>query len=134
MNQQFNLPPVQAAPTGAPPIEIKVAGVKKGDRKPLFPGYIHRLRELNEQAAAATGAEGIAGVVMREPDNAFDPNAIAIHCPALGMQVGYVPASDATWMAPIMDAGARYSVELLASIDPAHPNNPGIVAVLRAAA
>lgn len=45
--------------------------------------------------------------LAREADNPYDRNAIAI-CASNGRMLGYVPASDAVELAPILDGGARY--------------------------
>lgn len=42
--------------------------------------------------------------IVREPQNAYDSNAIAV-CNTKGEQCGYVPANMARWIAPVMDAG-----------------------------
>lgn len=42
--------------------------------------------------------------IVREPQNAYDSNAIAV-CNTKGEQCGYVPANMARWIAPVLDAG-----------------------------
>ncbi|MAT13932.1 MAG: hypothetical protein CMJ46_01525 [Planctomyces sp.] len=42
-------------------------------------------------------------LLCREPYNEHDPNAIVVHVD--GKKIGYVPAVEARWMAPILDAG-----------------------------
>ena len=42
--------------------------------------------------------------IVREPQNAYDSNAIAV-CNTKGEQCGYVPAKMARWIAPVLDAG-----------------------------
>jgi single-stranded-DNA-specific exonuclease len=44
--------------------------------------------------------------LVRQPDNTFDPNAIAVHFGAL--QIGFIRRGIATHVAPQIDAGARY--------------------------
>ena len=67
-------------------------------------------RELEAIAGPKT-EEGydlpIVGVLMREPDNQYDPNAIAVYAasPRTGhaLKVGYVNRDDAAAMAPGLD-------------------------------
>jgi hypothetical protein len=66
-------------------------------------------------------------VLMREPDNRYDPNAIAVHIPALDQQVGHIPRKTAEILAPMMDD----DVPLVAwvtwvRIDPDHTDRPGL--------
>jgi hypothetical protein len=46
--------------------------------------------------------------LRRDPDNAHDPNAIAVHA-AAGEQVGWVPRALASELAPELDAGGPWS-------------------------
>jgi hypothetical protein len=48
----------------------------------------------------------------RDPDNAHDPSAIAVHAPG-GPQVGWVPREIAAELAPELDAGAPWSAIVL---------------------
>ena len=50
-------------------------------------------------------------VLVREPDNRFDPNAIMVAGVLEGFQAGnikfgYIPKQTALWMAKLLDAGA----------------------------
>ena len=47
---------------------------------------------------------------MRQPENAFDPNAVAVHFGRL--QLGFVRAQIAARIAPNIDAGERYRAEV----------------------
>ena len=49
--------------------------------------------------------------VVRQPDNTHDPNAIALH-DAHGMQVGFFNRRLAGVLAPVIDAGVEYDVEV----------------------
>lgn len=69
----------------------KVAGVSFDDR----------------QQVARTLEPGEALVVEREPNNAYDPYAVAVRT-ADGRQVGYLKRLIAAAIAPQMDRGARY--------------------------
>lgn len=55
--------------------------------------------------------ESDALVLVREPDNRFDPNAIEIQGELPGfsdglIKFGYIPKQTALWMAKLLDAGA----------------------------
>ncbi|MGH2348903.1 MAG: single-stranded-DNA-specific exonuclease RecJ, partial [bacterium] len=62
----------------------------------------------NRQAAVGALAAGDPLVLTREPDNAHDPHAIRIST-AAGEQVGYLSARLAARLAPLIDAGERYT-------------------------
>jgi hypothetical protein len=68
----------------------KIAGVTIGDRQQFIKKYLH---------------EGDRLIVVREYNNAYDANAIALY--AGNYQVGYFPKKVAELLAPQMDAGSR---------------------------
>jgi len=122
---------------------IRIKGVSF--RKPHYPGNFHRLAEIMDQAqhSSITGvtswaditdgaAETPAVVLVRDPDNIHDPNAIEVHVPALGRDmgfVGFIPAELAVKWAPRLDADPVPIVEACVAqvaIDPAHPDKPGL--------
>lgn len=49
--------------------------------------------------------------IERQPDNEYDPNAVAVFEPH-GAQVGYLNRRLATVLAPVLDAGVDYDVEV----------------------
>jgi hypothetical protein len=51
--------------------------------------------------------------LRRDPDNPHDPNAIAVHGPGGGEQVGWVPRELAEEIAPELDAGRAWSAIVL---------------------
>jgi len=73
----------------------------------------------------------ITGTLRRNPQNPHDPNAIEVHGPT-GM-LGHLSASVASYMAPMIDRGIRYHVLLEPRIDPDHPENPGVTAIVTVA-
>jgi hypothetical protein len=91
----------------------RVAGVSfAGD----YPVNLYRLRDLMMGPTEAS--------LIREPDNQFDPNAVAVLC--AGDVIGHVPATIAARLAPVMDGGARYRVTGAAVlVNPEHPERPG---------
>lgn len=77
--------------------------------------------------------EGPAVVLVRNPANEYDSNAIEVHVPAIALgpdssgMIGHVPKALATRWAPLLDAGAQ----VLAWVDgvrvkKGHENRPGI--------
>ncbi|HUV09723.1 MAG TPA: HIRAN domain-containing protein [Acidimicrobiia bacterium] len=120
---------------------IRVVGVSF--RKPHYPGNLHRLSEIMDQAALSSitgvtswadidGAPETPAVVLcRAPDNPHDSNAIEVHVPALGKDafVGFIPADLAVRWAPRLDADPAPIVEAcvaMVAIDPVHPDKPGL--------
>lgn len=67
-----------------------------------YPDNLHGLHHL-----WITGA-GPELVLVREPDNAYDANAVAVVCD--GAVVGHLPASMAARMAPELDRGETWVV------------------------
>jgi HIRAN domain len=51
--------------------------------------------------------------LRRDPENPHDPNAIAVHGPGGGEQVGWVPRELAEEVAPELDAGRPWSAVVL---------------------
>jgi HIRAN domain len=51
--------------------------------------------------------------LRRDPENEHDPNAIAVHGPSGGEQVGWVPRELAEEIAPELDAGGEWSAIVL---------------------
>jgi hypothetical protein len=72
------------------------------------------------------GDEPLPVILVRNPDNEHDPNAIEVHVPAVGM-VGHLPAPLAAWFAPALDAGERWAASVEAiNVHPSHPDRPGL--------
>lgn len=98
-----------------------------------YPGNLLRLAELDGQARLK--GEQLAVVLVRNPDNFHDANAVEVHVPALGemAMIGHVPRGDAARLAPRLDAGERFLAEVRwVRLDPEHPEHPGIdIAVTR---
>lgn len=86
----------------------------------ILPG--HDGRRLDDDPA-----EGIAVLLIRNPDNPHDENAIEIHVPSIGAFVGHVPANVACRLAPDIDAGAVWQAEVNeVRTHPDYPDRPGI--------
>lgn len=104
-------------------------------------GYPENLRQLsmlpNAKAAYRTAPEFAEiteelrpeyspAVLIRNPENAFDSNAIEVHVPSVGM-VGHLPKRLAAMLAPEMDAGVKWRTGVVGVwIHPKHPDQPGM--------
>lgn len=73
--------------------------------------------------------EGPTVLLVRNPDNEFDANAIEVHVPSLGRRgfVGHIPKELAARWAPKLDGGwtAVASVGAV-PVDPEHLDRPGL--------
>lgn len=107
------------------PFSTKVVGVS------FVPSYPDNLYALDRSAIEAErDGEPLVAVLVRNPDNEYDANAIQVHVPALGDEwgfIGHLTRPIAARMAPEIDAGLRWGgyVESVL-IEPAHLDRPGI--------
>ena len=63
----------------------------------------------------------------RVHDNPHDANAVAVVCVATGGRIGWLPRHLAERVAPCLDNGGRYHVEITESVvHPDAPHNPGL--------
>lgn len=112
--------------------ESKVVGVSFA---PAYPANLHALEEAAGRAFIK-GEEGLAAILVRNPDNEFDENAIEVHVPAIGDEgmIGHLPRDLAAKLAPIIDDGMRWSGMVKSVyINPDHPDRPGIAIVVEQA-
>lgn len=88
--------------------------------------YCFKVAGTSHHEAALKAGDFSPGAPVRlerEPQNAHDPNAIAVYA-AAGRKVGFVPASHAKRLAPVLDGGA----ELVAlSMRGGRPREIGVV-------
>ena len=102
----------------------KVVGVT------FVPAYPDNLLDLElADSRARLDGEHLAVVLIRNPDNEYDSNAIEVHVPALGEHgmIGHLTRPIAARMAPEMDKGILWSAEVESVlIDPDHLDRPGI--------
>lgn len=109
---------------------VKVVGVTFVEG---YPNNLLHLRDVAMQAEAA--GERLAVLLIRNPANQYDANAVEVHVPALGSMamIGHVPREQAAALAPRIDAGERFLAEVSwCRIDPDHTDRPGIdIAVVR---
>lgn len=108
------------------PFTVKVVGVSF---RPTYPDNLYALDEA-WQRSVLDNDEPLAAVLVRELDNTHDPNAVAVHVPALGEEwghIGYLVAPIAARLAPEMDSGDRWGGEVVnVLIDPDFLDRPGI--------
>ncbi|HXG72126.1 MAG TPA: HIRAN domain-containing protein [Gemmatimonadaceae bacterium] len=98
---------------------VKCVGVTFGEN---YPDDLHALSDIY----ALPGSEKVAAVLLREPENPYDPNAIAVHVPALGNRIGHIPRDLAVRLAPEMDDGRHWLAqveEIL--VTPGQEHQPG---------
>lgn len=116
-------------------VTTKVVGVTFVDG---YPDNLYRLQEIAaENYLSAPGSfgnnerpEGLPVVLIRNPENAYDANAIEVHVPALGRSngmIGHVPRDLAARLAPLIDGGEEWQAAIVAVlVSPENPSNPGI--------
>jgi hypothetical protein len=95
------------------------------------PGYADRLGWLQAEHIRST-AEGhsIAALLIRNPANPHDGNAVEVHIAGVGM-VGHIGGGMARRLAPLLDNGERWRAVLdEVIVDPDHPTNPGIAVTI----
>lgn len=88
-----------------------------------YPENLHRLADLERERRRG---EPLAVLLLREPLNQHDPNAVAVHVPAVG-PVGHLNREIAGQVAPLLDTGrVRVLADLYVRIHPDHPDRPGL--------
>jgi hypothetical protein len=107
------------------PFAAKVVGVS------FVPGFPDNLFALDRVATEAhMKGEPLTVILVRNPANAYDPNAIEVHVPALGERwamIGHLTRPIVARMAPEIDAGVRWSAQVeQVLMHPDHLDNPGI--------
>jgi hypothetical protein len=111
-------------------IDCRVVGVT------FCPGYPATVTDLavmaTERLLDTDAMEPIPAVLIRNPANQYDGNAVEVHVPALGQQIGHLPRDVAATVAPLLDAGDRWLADVYeVVIHPEHPERPGIALLLR---
>ena len=94
---------------------IRLAGVS------FCPGYPRNLADLVPRLEhdGPVGAE-----LVREADNAHDPNAVAVHVE--GRMLGHIPAQFVPRLAERMDQGVTFDVAVTSvPVHEEHPERPG---------
>lgn len=105
------------------PVIVPVVGLTFQDG---YPGTIHQLRDLTETGFLAQD-ESVAVVLIRDPENQYDPNAVEVHVPVIGAMVGHLSREIAARLAPHLDADVKFNTYVDGvRVDAAHPDNPGL--------
>lgn len=104
---------------------LKVVGVS------FVPSYPDNLLVLGEAALTADNrGEPLVAILIRNPDNQFDANAVEVHVPALGEEyamIGHLTRPVAARLAPELDSGINWMAEVESVlINPEHLDRPGI--------
>jgi hypothetical protein len=93
-------------------------------------GVFNALAEFEDRGPVS---EPLPIVLIRNPENEYDENAIEVHVPALGRNgmIGHVPATDpplAAKLAASIDRGDQWNATLATVlIDPEHEDKPGVL-------
>jgi hypothetical protein len=105
--------------------------VERGLRVAAVAGAARHHGEALESQELGPGTEL---ELRRDPENEHDPNAIAVHGPGGGEQVGWVPRELAEEIAPELDAGRAWSAIVLreARVSPRDPRS-GLTMLLASA-
>lgn len=126
-------------------VEFKAVGMtfRQVDGENVYPANLLRLadefeaRQFDDVRGTGSGSGDVAIplVLIRDPDNEHDPNAVEIHAPALGRGdiafIGFVPAWLAEKLAPTIDRGDVWEARLdRVLISPDHPDKPGAQVIL----
>lgn len=109
-----------------PTFTTKVVGVSF---TPQYPANLHALDHEWREGRNDYGLEPLPAILIRNPDNEHDSNAIQVHVPALGAGafVGHLTSPIAARLAPELDAGVPWRADVVdVLIHPSHPDRPGI--------
>ncbi len=135
----------------APPkrFTVKVVGLTFVDDGRAYPANVHRVRVAHESRfahfidgrdddapyqaffqigyAAAALPEPLPIVLIRNPDNPHDTNAVEVHQPSIGGMLGHLPRDIAARVAPWLDAGHKLRVGVASVlVMPGSEDNPGV--------
>lgn len=107
---------------------------------PGYPNNVYRLTNIAaERFLTAPGdfmdyeggdPEALPVVLIRNPANEHDANAIEVHVPALGDHgmIGHLPRNVSSRLAPLIDSGEKWRAEITqVAINADHPDNPGVI-------
>lgn len=99
-----------------------IAGVSFVDD---YPDNLHDLASVQRRKERRGDDEELPVVLIRNPENRFDANAIEVHQPSVGM-LGHLPKEIAARLAPCLDAGETWQAYLRPiRIHPDNPEQPG---------
>lgn len=93
-----------------------------------YPDNLYALDQAQHEAQQS--GEPLSVILVRNPENQYDSNAIEVHIPALGERwamIGHLTRPIAARLAPEMDAGTRWAAAVESVlIAEGHLDNPGI--------
>lgn len=116
----------------------RVVGVTFAHEHPnggKYPENVYRLQEIHAKRFLRAGGDKtepdpLPVVLVRNPANEHDANAIEVHVPALGRNesmIGHLSREHAEQLAPRMDAGEVWDAAVVdVLVKPEKPNNPGV--------
>lgn len=107
----------------------KVVGVSfcDGSKGTPYPDNLYRLEAAYAEHMLKDTPERVPALLIRNPANEHDANAIEVHVPSVGM-IGHVARDLAARLAPCLDAGERWQAQVgQVLINPDHPDRPGIL-------
>lgn len=91
-----------------------------------YPENLHDLARIQRRREQRSNDEPLPVVLIRNPDNQHDANAIEVHQPSVGM-IGHLPREVAARLAPCLDDGETWQATLLpVRISPEAPEQPGV--------
>jgi hypothetical protein len=103
------------------PFKTKVVGLT------FVAGYPNNVERLEAYAAENPGPT--EALLVRNPANPYDGNALEVHIPVLGdmAMIGHIPKNVAARVSPEIDAGTPWEATLeKVAVHPDHPFNPGV--------
>ena len=101
----------------------KVVGVTFVDD---YPDNLLDIASIQRRRERRGDEEPLPAILIRNPDNRHDANAIEVHTPSYGM-LGHLPKDVAARLAPLLDAGETWQGELLSvRISREDPFQPGV--------
>lgn len=106
--------------------KVQVVGLTHADN---YPENIYALNEVaTSNQLNPEYMEPIHVVLVRNPNNEHDANAIEVHVTSLpSPMIGHIPAKVARQLAPSLDAGEIWESNIWkVAIHPDYPENPGI--------
>lgn len=115
--------------TGRPPKRVasKVVGVSF---VPTYPDNVEALERMTATRLirGEEYAEPIPAVLIRNPANEHDPNAVEVHVPSGGVgMLGHLRRVEAAVLAPHLDAGVIYQGEIVrVLVNRAALDRPGV--------
>lgn len=101
-------------PQAQPDARVEVVNVVGMSFVPGYPAILEGLKPDVEYFAE----------LHRNPANEYDTNAIEVHVGHV--MVGHLPRDVAARLAPALDSGGRYDVQIWKRVHPDKPQNPGL--------